>query len=146
MVTHGERFEGHVAHKQWIYKRRGGLDLRASFITSLSCVVKRREKGGNGLRRVGRLRGPGWINWAGIGYYTNACKLWHAWAEKGRFTQTCDSSLQGEGSAQLHRWHHFDSQLGQVDCFIFLKKQSKYYNEHMKLCMLPWGRSSMCQT
>lgn len=57
MVTHGERFEGHAAHKQWIYKRRGGLDLRASFITSLSCVVKRREKGGNGLRRVGHLAG-----------------------------------------------------------------------------------------
>lgn len=143
-MNDGERFEGHTAHKQRIYKRGGGgLTWRLPLITPLSCVAKRRgKKGGNGLRRIGRLCDLGWISWAGIGYYTNACKLWRARAEEGRFSQTCHSSLQGEGSAQLHRGHHFDGQLGQVDRFILLKKNRR--NTIMTTCMLLWGRSSMC--
>lgn len=32
---------------------------------------------------IGCLCGPGWINWAGIGYHTSACKLTGVELERG---------------------------------------------------------------
>lgn len=77
--------------------KKGGLDLKASFITPLSCVVKRKEEmvgeGSDAYVVLGGLTGLE----SGI-TQTSVNR-----AEEGRFTQTCHSSLQGEGSAQLHR-------------------------------------------
>lgn len=70
----------------------------------------------------------GW-NWS-ISEMTDT-KVGQSWSS----TQTCHSGLQGEGSAQLHRWHHFDGQFGQVDCFIFLQKQREYHKEQRHTVM-----------
>lgn len=94
------------------------------------------------LNGIGHLYGPGrrvrltgprwyWINLVGIGTFhkwlIQDAKVSQSW--RGEIYQTCHSSLQGERSAQLHRWHHFDGQFGQVDCFIFLQKQREYHKE-----------------